>query len=172
MATVGETNILANDGIGVTDGYINGHRFQSAGTFTALSMYVNARSTTGAAGDVVMGIYSDAAGSPDSKQAQTAEFNIAVASGGSGEWYGVDLQSGVSITSGSWYWLIIHSNVAGIGQVQYRGATSGGSLASSDLGSYSSTLPATFGVPDTTNSWTGSIYATSAAASLSPKCVC
>ena len=161
MATVGETSILANDGANIEDGHMRGLRFQAAGTFSALSMYVHARSSYGAAGDAVMGIYSDSGGDADSKLGQTAEFSIIQASSGGGAWHGVDLQAGVSIVSGTWYWLALHTQVAGIGQVQYRSAQSGGGLANIDLGSYSTTLPATFGIPSTTSSWNGSIYASS-----------
>ena len=153
MATVGNTDIEANEAT-VPTNQMTGFRFQASGSFTAQSMYLYVLSTWAAGRKAVFGIYSDAATLPDTLLGQTAETT----STGTNEWHGVDLQSGVSIVSGSWYWLAAHANA----NLLYRRVGSTGKMANENVGSYSATMPATF-TESLVITQNGSIYASSSA---------
>ena len=151
MATVGNTSIEANDAT-VPTNQMTGFRFQASGSFTAQSMYLYVLSTWTAGRKAVFGIYSDVATLPDTLLGQTAETT----STGVDEWHGVDLQSGVSIVSGSWYWLVAHANA----NLLYRRVGGTGKMANENVGSYSTTMPATF-TESLVITQNGSIYASS-----------
>jgi len=166
MATIGRTSGTGTVIKGASSAIafrLRSFRFQAASSFTALSMYnyhyPTGTSPSGYANPCVMGIYSDSGGAPDTLLGQTG--TKAMTSGGAwlyGDgWQGINLQSGVSIVSGTWYWLaVIGSPVLA--------ASSGGSDELMTLGSYSSTLPTTY-TPSFNLNDDGNIYASSEAIS-------
>ena len=116
------------------------------GTLTSISVY---NDTNASADNLVMGVYSDNAGVPNTLLRQTVEATDLVAG-----WNTLNLTSGLTVTSGTTIWLAFHSE--GIVQKWEAHATI---LRDFESSAYNATMSATF-TSSGTALYTYAIYAT------------
>jgi hypothetical protein len=115
----------------------------TSGTATRLFVYLDSTST---AGQVVVGLYSNAAGDVPG----TLLGQAAIASPAKGAWNAVDIAP-VGIAAGTKYWIAV-LNPPGSGTIQFRDTASGGKAQSSAQTSLTA-LPTTWSPGQ---NWTGS----------------
>lgn len=108
-------------------------------TITRLGIFFGSNT---AGRNVVLGIYSDSSGTPDSLLAQTSEY--AVAAGGSeARIRYFDLDSSVNLVEDTDYWLAVHPDNNCTVEIALNNNTSGGQVYRNVT--YSTTMPASFG---------------------------
>jgi hypothetical protein len=109
--TFGRTDIGAIPSAGLTANAKRGAKFTPAepGTATGLCAYLDGNGGVSGRQDFRLALYSDKAGVPDSKLAETSQIQIV--SGDSAQWYCFTI--GWAPVSTVPYWIVIHSGPAG-----------------------------------------------------------
>lgn len=103
MPSLGYTTV-GGTSVGLGANFLVYFKFTAGSSFTASELHLYGSTSSGA--KVTLGIYSDNAGAPGTLLGETGE----VALGSSAGWVTAALDSGVSITNGTAYWLALNAN--------------------------------------------------------------